>query len=112
MGHPIPILPEPKKGQFTMDNSCMEMKDSSLIMKIQYKVTENIIAKNFGGKKDLSDPSYRMMLICATDCPLRSVIISSSGSMTDSMAAGLLHMANGQFLKGLKCICFPTRARK
>ena len=112
MGHPIPILPEPKKGQFTMDNSCMEMKDSSLIMKIQYKVTENIIAKNFEGKKDLSDPSYRMMLICATDCPLRSVIISSSGSMTDSMAAGLLHMANGQFLKGLKCICFPTRARK
>ena len=112
MGHPIPILPEPKKGQFTMDNSCMEMKDSSLIMKIQYKVTESIIAKNFGGKKDLSDPSYRMMLICATDCPLRSVIISSSGSMTDSMAAGLLHMANGQFLKGLKCICFPTRAPK
>ncbi|MGN1026310.1 MAG: glycoside hydrolase family 3 C-terminal domain-containing protein, partial [Faecousia sp.] len=112
MGHPVPIVPEPKKGQFTMDNSCMEMKDSSLIMKIQYKVTEKIIAKDFGGKKDLSDPAYRMMLICATDCPMRSVIINSSGSMNDAMAEGLLHMANGHYLKGLKCLCFPARARK
>ncbi|MDD6033326.1 MAG: glycoside hydrolase family 3 C-terminal domain-containing protein, partial [Oscillospiraceae bacterium] len=101
MGHPVPILPEPKKGSFTMDNSCLEMKDSSFIMKIQYKVTENIIAKDFGGKKDLTDPAYRMMLTCATDCPMRSVIINSSGSMSDSMAAGLLHMANGHFLKGI-----------
>lgn len=112
MGHPVAILPEPKKGSFTMDNSCMEMKDSSLIMKIQYKVTEHIIAKDFGGKKDLSDPSYRMMLTCATDCPMRAVIINSSGSMSDSMAAGLLHMANGHFLKGLKCICFPSKKQK
>jgi len=101
MGHPVVIQPEAKKGSFTMDNSCMEMKDSSLIMKIQYKVTENIIAKDFGGKKDLSDPAYRMTLICATDCPLRSVIISGGGVMTDRLAAGLLLMANGHYLKGI-----------
>ena len=64
-------------------------------------MTEHIIAKDFGGKKDLTDPSYRMMLTCATDCPMRSVIISSGGSMSDGVAAGLLHMANGHFLKGL-----------
>lgn len=112
MGHPVPLQPEPKKGSFTMDNSCLEMKDSSLMMKIQYKVTENIIAKDFGGKKDLSDPAYRMTLTCATDCPLRAVIINSGGSMTDSMAAGLLHMANGHYLKGLKCLCFPAKTQK
>ncbi len=104
MGHPIPILPEPKKGQFTMDSTCMEMKEHSLVMKIQYKVTENIIAKSFGGKKDLSDPSYKMMLTCSTDCPLRSTVISSSGSMSDSLAQGLLHMANGHFIKGIAAI--------
>lgn len=101
MGHPVVIQPEAKKGSFTMDNSCMEMKDSSLIMKIQYKVTENIIAKDFGGKKDLSDPAYRMTLICAIDCPLRSVIISGGGAMNDRLAAGLLLMANGHYLKGI-----------
>ncbi len=101
MGHPVPIQTEPKKGQFTMDSTCMEMKDRSLVMKIQYKVTEHIIAKGFGGKKDMSDPAYRMMLTCATDCPMRSVIISGGGAMSDSLAAGLLNMANGHFIKGL-----------
>lgn len=101
MGHPVPIIPEPKKGQFTMDSTCMEMKDHSVVMKIQYMVTENIIAKGFGGKKDLSDPSYKMMLTCATDCPMRSVIISGGGAMSDSLALGLLHMANGHYIKGL-----------
>ena len=112
MGHPVPIQPEPKKGSFTMDNSCLEMKDSSFIMKIQYKVAESIIAKDFGGKQDLSDPAYRMTLTCATDCPMRAVIINSSGSMTDSVAEGLLHMANGHFLKGLKCICILAKKQK
>ncbi len=106
MGHPVPIIPEPKKGQFTMDSTCKEMKEHSLVMKIQYKVTENIIAKGFGGKKDLSDPSYKMMLTCSTDCPLRSTIISGGGAMSDSMAHGLLHMANGHFFRGLKCLLF------
>lgn len=101
MGHPVPIIPEPKKGQFTMDSTCMEMKDHSLVMKIQYMVTENIIAKGFGGKKDMSDPSYKMMITCATDCPMRSVIISGGGAMSDSLAQGLLHMANGHYIKGL-----------
>ena len=101
MGHPVPIIPEPKKGQFTMDSTCMEMKDHSFVMKIQYMVTENIIAKGFGGKKDLSDPSYKMMLTCATDCPMRSVIISGGGAMSDSLAQGLLHMANGHYIKGI-----------
>lgn len=101
MGHPVPVQAEPKKGQFTMDNTCMEMKDHSLVMKIQYMVTENIIAKSFGGKKDMSDPAYRMMLTCAVDCPMRAVIISGGDAMSDSMAAGLLHMANGHFIKGI-----------
>lgn len=101
MGHPVPIQAEPKKGQFTMDNTCLEMKDHSLVIKIQYKVTEKIIAKGFGGKKDMSDPAYRMMLICATDCPMRSVVISGGGAMSDSLAEGLLHMANGHFIKGI-----------
>ncbi len=101
MGCSVPVQPEPGKGQFTMDSTCMEMKDASLVMRIQYKVTEGIIAKSFGGKKDLSDPAYRMMLTCATDCPMRSVIISSGGMMSESLAKGLLYMANGHYIKGL-----------
>ena len=94
-----------------MDNSCLEMKDSSFIMKIQYRVTEKIIAKQCG-TKDRSDPQFRMMLVSATDCPLRAAVINSTGKMSDALGRGLLHMANGHFLKGLKCICFPTKKQK
>ena len=101
MGHSIPLSVEPKKGEFTMDNSCMEMKDQSFMMKIQYKVTEGIIAKSFGGKRDMSDPAFKMMMVCATDCPMRSVVISSGGAMNDTLAKFMLLMANGRFLKGI-----------
>ncbi len=102
MGHPVAIPVEPKKGSFDMDSTCMEMKDGSFVMKIQYKVTENIMAKGFGGKKDYSDPAFKMMMVCATDCPMRSVIISSGGMMKENLAKGLLAMANGHYLKGIK----------
>lgn len=104
MGHPVAVAPEAKKGHFTLDNSCMEMKERSLIMKIQYKVTENIVAKSFGGKKDYGDPAFKMMMICATDCPLRATVISSGGSMSDSVAQGLLEMANGHYIRGIKAM--------
>ena len=104
MGHPVKVVSEEKKGQFTMDNSCLEMKDSSLIMKIQYKVTENIIAKSFDGKKDYSDPAFKMMMVCATDCPMRAAVISSGGAVSDSLAKGLLEMANGHYIRGIKAM--------
>ena len=109
MGRTVPITPEPGKGQFTLDNTCLEMKDCSLVMKIQYRVTERIIARSFGGKKDYSDPAFKMMMICATDCPLRAVVISAGGSMTDSLAHGLLEMANGHFIRGIKAMLKKRR---
>lgn len=101
MGRKIPHSAEPQKGFYTMDNTCMEMKDRSLMMKIQYKVTEGIVAKGFGGKRDMSDPAFKMMMLSATDCPMRSVVISSSGAMPESVAKGMLLMANGKFIKGI-----------
>lgn len=101
MGHSVPLSVEPKKGEFTMDNSCMEMKGSSLMMKIQYLVTKSIISKGIDGKKDMTNPAFKMMLISATDCPMRSVVINSGGMMSESVARGMLLMANGKFFKGI-----------
>ena len=101
-----------EKGSYTMDNSAMEMKDHSLIMKIQYKVTENIISKSYGGKKDYNDPSFRMMMISSTDCPLRSTIINSGGSLTEKMASAFLLMANGKWIRGILSFIFPSLAEE
>ena len=73
-------------------------------------ITENIIARQCG-TKDPSDPQFRMMLVSATDCPLRASVINSAGQMSDALGRGLLQMANGHFLRGLKCICFPAKNR-
>ena len=104
MGHPIPLSVEPKKGEFTMDNSCMEMKGSSLMMKIQYLVTKSIVSKGIEGAKDMTNPAFKMMLISATDCPMRSVVINSGGMMSESVARGMLLMANGKFFKGISAM--------
>lgn len=89
----------PIRGQFTMDNSVMEMKEHSLIMKIMYKVTEMIIARGFDGKKDYSNPQFRMMMEASVGGPLRGMQIS--GGIKGGVFCGLLHMANGHFFKGL-----------
>lgn len=89
----------PEKGRFTMDNSVEEMKEHSLVMRIMYKAVEATIAKGFGGKKDYTNPAFRMMMASSAGSPLRSMQIS--GGIKDGLFHGLLDMANGHFFRGL-----------
>ena len=91
-----PVL---KKGSFTMDNTVLEMKDYSLIMKIMFKAVEATIAKGFGGKKDYENPEFRMLMNSSAGSPLRSMMIS--GGMKGGVLPGMLEMANGHFFRGL-----------
>lgn len=94
------VPPVLKKGAFTMDNTVMEMKDDSLIMKIMFKAVEATIAKGFGGKKDYENPEFRMLMNSSAGSPLRSMMIS--GGMKGGVMPGMLEMANGHFLRGLR----------
>ena len=92
-----PVL---KKGSFTMDNTVMEMKEHSLIMKIMFRAVEATIAKGFGGKKDYENPEFRMLMNSSAGSPLRSMQIS--GGMKGGVLPGMLEMANGHFLRGIR----------
>ena len=98
LGHSYtpPVL---KKGSFTMDNTVMEMKDYSLMMKIMFKAVESTVAKGFGGKKDYENPDFRMMMNASAGAPLRSMQIS--GGMKGGVLPGMLEMANGHFFRGI-----------
>ena len=98
LGHSYtpPVL---KKGSFTMDNTVMEMKDYSLVMKIMFKAVESTVAKGFGGKKDYENPDFRMMMNASAGAPLRSMQIS--GGMKGGVLPGMLEMANSHFLRGI-----------
>ena len=91
-----PVL---KKGSFTMDNTVMDLKDHSLVMKVMFKATEMVIAKGTGGKVDYENPEFRMMINAAAGGPLRSMQIS--GGIKGGIFPGLLEMANGHFFKGI-----------
>lgn len=101
-GGPVQNDPPLKKGSFTMEDSIMEMKDLSPIMMQMFKGTESTIAKGFGGKADYSDPAFKMMVMSGADAPLRAAVLSSSGAFPANLAEGMLAMANGHPLKGVK----------
>ena len=63
---------------------------------------EQTIAKGFGGKADYSDPTFKMMVMSGADAPLRAAVLSSCGAFPANVAEGMLAMANGQPLQGLK----------
>ncbi|MGN0363960.1 MAG: glycoside hydrolase family 3 C-terminal domain-containing protein [Bilifractor sp.] len=90
---------EEHRGSYTMDNTVMEMKKDSLVMKIMYKAVENTVAKGFGGKKDYGNPEFRMLMASSAGSPLRSMQIS--GGIKGGLMEGLLKMANGHFFRGL-----------
>ena len=101
-GSPLQSDPEPKKGAFTMEHSTMELKDISAVMMQMFKGTEAPIAKSFGGKADYSDPTFKMMVMSGADAPLRAAVLSSCGMFPANLAEGMLALANGHPLNGVK----------
>lgn len=101
-GGPIQPEPEIRKGKFTMEMSTMEMKDKSFIMKKMFEGTEKTIAQAFGGVADYSNPTFKMMIMSGADAPLRAAVISSSGAFPANVAEGMLELANGHPIRGLK----------
>ena len=93
------VPPVLKKGSFTMDNTVMELKDYSLVMKIMFKATELVVAKGTGGKVDYENPEFRMMINASAGGPLRGMQIS--GGIKGGVIPGMLEMANGHFFRGL-----------
>ena len=89
-----------KKGEFTMKNTIMEMKDYSSLMRVFYKTLEFALSMRFGGRKAHEDPTYLMMINSAADASLSSMKINVG--MNNYLMEGLLEMANGRFFKGLR----------
>lgn len=92
---------KPEKGRnYTMNNCIMDMQDS-FVMRIMYKIIERKYAKTYGGV-DYSNPAFKMVMKCSTEVPVKNLCIMSGGDMKRNTVEGLIHMANGHFIKGLK----------
>ena len=89
-----------KKGEFTMENSVLEMKDDSLIMKLMYKIIKMVVSSGFKGKNLEEDSTFKMMFQSAVDCSLNGM--KNNVQMDNYLLEGLLYMANGKYVKGIK----------
>lgn len=88
------------KGQFTMENTVLEMKEYSFLMKLVNKYIVRVVAKEYGGTVDFHNPVFLMYLNMAVDSSLSGLKINNR--MKNYVLEGLLAMANGHYFKGLK----------
>lgn len=97
---------DPTRAQkpFTMNHSLNEMKASSRIARMVYKIVRYVIARQSGSRRDDDDPTFRMLLEAGTDSPLRSLQMTSG--IRGGLFEGLLTMINGRFLRGLAKMIF------
>lgn len=92
-----------KKGEFTMSDCVMELNEYSFVMKILRCIIIRVVGNGVEGKKDYSNPQYRMMVSSALEMSLSGIKINNR--MNNYLIEGLLEMANGRFLKGIKVMC-------
>ena len=101
MGCKVPEFKEAVKGEFTLDNTVLEMQETSRIMRLLTKFVTWFVARGVDGPKDMSNPTYRMMVTGAMDCPIRAMVINVGNIMNDNMAEAIVLIGNGHFIKGI-----------
>ena len=86
------VSKEPEKGSFDMDCSVSDMMNDSKLMRMMYKLIERVISLAFSGRADYDDPSFKMMMSCSADVPLRNLCITAK--LPEGFFLRLLKLAN------------------
>ena len=92
----VPYTPE--KGKFTKNDTLMELKDHSLVMRVMYWNVKKRISK----QAKPGTPEHRMHLESSVGAPIRNMQIS--GGVKEGFIKGLLAVANGKLFHGLRVL--------
>jgi len=90
------------KGTYTMDNTPLEMSETSRLMRFFCRVVSCFIRVYFGRGRKTAE--YDMMLASSIGAPLRSLQIS--GGIRGGLMKGMLEIANGHVIKGIGKMIF------
>ncbi len=89
------------KGKFTIDSTLEDM-GHTFIGKMMKQVSKGMLMKAGGFKKeDRRSNEFKMMFQFVMTTPLRTTMLLSQGQLSQSMANGIVDLANGKYLKGL-----------
>ena len=100
LGHPVP--PERSLRPFTVNSTLGEVQ-ASFAGRMFYKIIKKNMSQQFGGGngEDMEEFS-KIIDAMLEDMPIRQLVMLSGGAMTPAVAAGLVEMMNGRYLRGLK----------
>ncbi|MGC9468917.1 MAG: glycoside hydrolase family 3 C-terminal domain-containing protein [Anaerolineae bacterium] len=99
LGRRIEPVKPAKKGEYTLDCSFQDMKNSFVIRQI-VKGIERSIGKSFGGV-DYGNPTFKLIMASSTSTPLRKLSQLEPNSMPIHITTGMVHLANGRYLAGV-----------
>jgi len=100
LGRAIESKKPEKRKKYTLNDCIMDMQDS-IVMRIMYKIIERKYGKTYGGI-DYTNPAFKMVMKCSTEVPIKNLCTMSGGDMKRHTVEGLVLMANGHFIKGLR----------
>ena len=108
LGSPVPANDGPKKGSYTINTPVGDMTDT-FIGRLLYNFMGKQMEKMIQGQE--GTPTALLMEAMAKEVPLRSILMSSDGSLTREMLDGIVIMINGQFFKGAAELIKAARAK-
>jgi beta-glucosidase len=110
LGRKIEPIDPRRRGEYTLDCTFNDMKDSFIIKQV-IKSIEKTIAKGFGGM-DYSNPTFKMIMASSTGTPLKNLSQLSPDSMPKHITQGLVHLANGKCIQAILAFSQKTKEKK
>lgn len=98
-GLPAPTAADIRRGLFNEESSIREMAEHSVCLKILNGLIAGVIRLMYCGERAALD--FRRSYSFTADCALFSLVSTSQDALTETMAQGLVDIANGHFFKGV-----------
>lgn len=100
LGRKIPLKPSARRGTYTLENSVIDLAQTSTIARIMCFFMKKAVAARCEGPADDTNPEYRIQIASSVGSSLASLRITSG--MRGYLFEGLLEIANGHLLRGLR----------
>lgn len=103
----------PKKGSFSTDSSLKELAQTSRVARVLYRIMERQMAKAINkGVVDYDSPQFKMMMDTAANSPIRALVQFMPDALSIHQARGLVDIANGQLIKGIRRLSQRNKTAK
>lgn len=89
------------RGTYDMTSSVREMQETSLLLRLVYRVLKREAVKHLGVRADPEDPAFKMAVESAATTPLRALVLFDPKSLPLALAEFLVEWANGRRLRAL-----------